>query len=86
MPRSAHTSGDLFLTWWKGEREDPDADVFYVCPDCGYAQKSNAEKRIECHRCGRSYKKRDAKTRREKRPDEDLGTGFGKFRPADQNH
>ncbi|MFB6077084.1 MAG: hypothetical protein ABEK12_03065 [Candidatus Nanohaloarchaea archaeon] len=49
--------------------------TYYQCPDCGYKQRSEAEKRITCHRCGRSYKRRTAKTT-EKRPDDEAGTGF----------
>jgi len=35
--------------------------VYYQCPDCGYRQRSKAQKRVQCHKCGRSYLKRDAK-------------------------
>ncbi|MFB6158154.1 MAG: hypothetical protein ABEJ95_00660 [Candidatus Nanohalobium sp.] len=35
--------------------------TYYQCPDCGYRQRSEAEKRVKCHRCGRSYLKKDAK-------------------------
>lgn len=52
--------------------------VYYQCPDCGYKQRSKAEKRVKCHRCGRSYLKRDAK-KTEKSPDEEKGTGFFKY-------
>lgn len=45
--------------------------VFYQCPDCGYKQRSKAEKRVECHSCGRSYLKRDAKKYSEKTSDMD---------------
>nr|EGQ40215.1 MAG: hypothetical protein J07AB56_09430 [Candidatus Nanosalinarum sp. J07AB56] len=50
--------------------------VYYVCPDCGYRQRSKAQKRVKCHRCGRSYLKRDAKKKDSKSPDSDKGTGF----------
>ena len=40
--------------------------VFYQCPDCGYKQRSKAQKRVKCHKCGRSYLKRDAKKHSEK--------------------
>lgn len=53
--------------------------VFYHCPDCGYKQRSKAEKRVECHQCGRSYKKSDAKKSGQKTPDEEKGTGFFKY-------
>jgi tRNA(Ile2) C34 agmatinyltransferase TiaS len=36
--------------------------TYFQCPDCGHKQKSKAEKRVECHKCSRSYLKRDAKT------------------------
>ncbi len=52
--------------------------VYYTCPDCGYKQRSEAQKRVKCHRCGRSYLKRDAKKTREKSPGEE-GTGFFRF-------
>jgi ssDNA-binding Zn-finger/Zn-ribbon topoisomerase 1 len=51
---------------------------YYQCPDCGFKQKSNAAKRIKCHRCGRSYLRRTAK-QVEKSPDEETGTGFVKY-------
>lgn len=57
--------------------------VFYQCPDCGYKQRSEAEKRVKCHRCDRSYKKSDAKKTEGKKPDEEKGTGFFKFTPKD---
>lgn len=53
--------------------------VFYQCPDCGYKQRSKAEKRVECHRCGRSYLKRDAKKTDDKKPDSKEETGFFKY-------
>ncbi len=49
--------------------------VYYQCPDCGFKQKSEAVDRIKCHRCGRSYKRRTAKTV-EKKPGEDGEEGF----------
>ncbi|MFB6203980.1 MAG: hypothetical protein ABEK01_05810 [Candidatus Nanohaloarchaea archaeon] len=56
--------------------------VYYVCPDCGFKQRSNAEKRIKCHRCGRSYKRSKAKTE-DKKPDEETGTGFVNYTKDD---
>lgn len=55
--------------------------VYYQCPDCGFKQRSKAEKRVECHRCGRSYLKRDAK-KTDKEPDE-KGTGFFRYSKDD---
>lgn len=55
--------------------------MYYQCPRCGYKQKSEAEDRIRCHRCGRSYKRRDAKTT-EKEPDAEAGTGFFRYRSS----
>ncbi|NMJ77433.1 hypothetical protein GLU64_03415 [Nanohaloarchaea archaeon] len=52
--------------------------VYYTCPDCGYKQKSNAEKRVKCHKCDRSYLKRDAKKTSRKAP-EDAKSGFKKY-------
>lgn len=57
--------------------------VFYQCPDCGYKQRSKAEKRVQCHRCDRSYKKSDAKKSEQKSPDEEKGTGFFKYSKED---
>lgn len=57
--------------------------VYYQCPDCGYKQRSKAEKRVKCHSCGRSYKKADAKKFRSKTPDEKKGTGFFKYSKKD---
>ncbi|MDY6771477.1 MAG: hypothetical protein SV186_06015 [Candidatus Nanohaloarchaea archaeon] len=51
---------------------------YYVCPECGFKQRSQAEKRIKCHRCDRSYKRRTAKVV-EKSPDEEKGTGFFQY-------
>lgn len=53
--------------------------VYFQCPDCGYKQRSKAEKRVKCHRCDRSYKKSDAK-KTTKKPDEDKGTGFFNYK------
>lgn len=53
--------------------------TYLQCPECGYAQKSRAEKRVVCHRCGRSYRRRTAKRVERKRPDKELGTGFVRF-------
>ncbi len=52
--------------------------MYYQCPDCGYKQKSEAKDRIRCHRCGRSYKRRTAKTV-EKKPDEEAGLTFFRY-------
>jgi len=57
--------------------------VFYQCPDCGFKQRSKAQKRVKCHRCGRSYLKRDAKKSRGKKVDEEKGTGFFKYSKED---
>ncbi|MFB6204564.1 MAG: hypothetical protein ABEJ75_02885 [Candidatus Nanohaloarchaea archaeon] len=57
--------------------------VYYQCPDCGFKQKSEAEKRIKCHRCGRSYKRSKAKTFRKKTPDDDEKTGFFRYTRKD---
>ncbi len=57
----------------------PGMPVYYQCPDCGFKQRSKAEKRVKCHRCGRSYLKRDAK-KTEKSGD---GTeGFFRFKKS----
>ncbi len=56
--------------------------MYYQCPECGYKQKSEAVERIKCHRCGRSYKRRDAKVS-EKKPDEKAGLGFFKYKKED---
>lgn len=35
-------------------------DAFYhQCPKCGHKQRSLAEKRVRCHRCGRTYTEKD---------------------------
>lgn len=54
---------------------------YYQCPDCGFKQKSQAEKRITCHRCDRSYQRRKAK-QVDKTPDE--GSGFIRYTPSDE--
>jgi len=51
---------------------------FYVCPECGFKQKSNAKKKVKCGRCGRQYKRRTAKQER-KKPDDEMGTEFVTF-------
>lgn len=56
--------------------------VYYQCPDCGYMQRSKAEKRVECHRCSRSYLKRDAKKSETKDPGEG-STGFFRYSKSD---
>ncbi|MFB6265529.1 MAG: hypothetical protein ABEI07_00415 [Candidatus Nanohaloarchaea archaeon] len=53
-------------------------DTYYQCPECGHKQKSEAEDRIECHRCRRSYDRKKAK-KVNKEPDEDKGLGFFKY-------
>ncbi|MDY6777578.1 MAG: hypothetical protein SVU32_02860 [Candidatus Nanohaloarchaea archaeon] len=59
-----------------------DERFYYVCPSCGFKQRSRAERRITCHRCDRSYRKEDAKKER-KTPDEEKGTGFFRYESAD---
>jgi DNA-directed RNA polymerase subunit RPC12/RpoP len=56
--------------------------TYFQCPECGFKQKTKAEKRIKCHRCGRSYKKRK-KHEASKEPDEEKGTGFFKYTKSD---
>lgn len=53
-------------------------EEYFVCTDCGHKQKSEAETRIRCHRCGSSYRPKDA-MREPKRPDEEIGTGFATY-------
>lgn len=60
--------------WWKTD----DDGEYFQCPECGYKQKSDAEQRVRCHRCGRSYQKRAAK-RVTKQPDDEKGTGFFRY-------
>ncbi len=55
--------------------------MYYQCPDCGFKQKSRAKKRITCHRCDRSYQRRNAK-QVAKTPDDEIGTGFVCFQPT----
>ncbi|MFB6245621.1 MAG: hypothetical protein ABEJ03_04730 [Candidatus Nanohaloarchaea archaeon] len=57
--------------------------LYFQCPDCGYRQRSKAKKRVKCHRCGRSYKKSDARKTREKTPDDEKGTGFFRYSKKD---
>lgn len=57
--------------------------TYYVCPDCGFKQRSQASERIVCHRCDRSYQVSKAK-KAEKQPDEDFGIGFGTFSYQDE--
>lgn len=56
--------------------------TYFQCPECGFKQKTKAEKRIKCHRCGRSYQKRK-KYEASKSPDEEKGTGFYKYKKSD---
>lgn len=62
--------------------------VYYQCPECGYKQRSKAEKRVKCHQCGRSYLKRDAKKFEKKTQDMDeedkKKTGFHKYSKKDE--
>ena len=60
--------------------------VYFQCPDCGYKQRSKAEKRVTCNRCGRSYKKSDSKKSDDKTEDVDKekGTGFFKYSKSDK--
>ncbi|MCJ7429214.1 MAG: hypothetical protein MUP66_02375 [Candidatus Nanohaloarchaeota archaeon QJJ-5] len=60
-----------------------DHDLYYVCPDCGFKQQSQARERIRCHRCGRSYQVSAAK-QATKQPDEDFGLGFATFSYRDE--
>jgi tRNA(Ile2) C34 agmatinyltransferase TiaS len=59
--------------------------VYYTCPDCGYQQRSKAQKRVECHSCSRSYLKRDAKKTEKKTPDSDEELGFKKYSKKDRS-
>ena len=56
--------------------------LFYQCPDCGFKQKSEAKKRIKCHRCGRSYQPSKAKKFKKKKGEEGK-EGFFKYRKDD---
>jgi len=52
--------------------------VFYHrCPDCGFKQKSKAEKRVKCHNCGSTYVEKSNRCAPPKPMDKD-----GKFRKA----
>jgi tRNA(Ile2) C34 agmatinyltransferase TiaS len=57
--------------------------TYYQCPDCGYRQRSKAQKRVECYKCGRSYLKRDAKKFSDKTEDldeeDEKKAGFHKY-------
>lgn len=59
--------------------------VYYQCPDCGYKQRSKADKRVKCHQCGRSYKKSDVRKFKDKSTDfdEEKGKGFFKYSKED---
>ncbi|MFB6208892.1 MAG: hypothetical protein ABEJ56_02005 [Candidatus Nanohaloarchaea archaeon] len=58
--------------------------VYYQCPDCGYRQRSKAEKRVQCHRCDRSYLKRKARKFEDKKDQvEEEKTGFFKYSKED---
>jgi len=59
--------------------------VYYQCPDCGYQQRSKAQKRVKFHKCGRSYLKRKAKKTKDKASKEDKKghTGFKKYSKKD---
>jgi len=59
--------------------------VYYQCPDCGYKQRSKAQKRVKCHKCGRSYLKRKAKKTKTKASKEETEghTGFKKYSKKD---
>ncbi len=39
-----------------------DNSVYYICPRCGHAQRSQARDTITCHQCGKRYVRRTAKT------------------------
>ena len=57
--------------------------TYFQCPDCGHKQRSKAEKRVQCHQCGRSYLKRDAKEFEKKTDDlekeDEKKAGFHKY-------
>ena len=59
--------------------------VYYTCPDCGYQQRSKAQKRVKCHSCGRSYLKRKAKKTEKKTPKKGEKTGFKKYSKKDRS-
>ena len=71
------------MTWAHTMRQQQDEGEYLVCPDCGFKQKSNADKRVTCHRCGRSYQPEKAK-RADKTPDPEKGTGFFKYSETDK--
>lgn len=52
--------------------------AYFQCPRCGYKQRSEATDRIRCHRCDRSYRRKNAKVV-DKRPDEDAGLDFFRY-------
>ncbi len=56
---------------------------YYVCPECGFKQRSNAVKKVKCHRCGRTYNPRKAK-KASKKPDTEKGDDFFRFKNRDQ--
>lgn len=58
-----------------------DSDRFYQCPECGFKQQSDAETRVRCHRCGRSYAPGKAK-KVKKQPDPEKGDGFFRYTAA----
>lgn len=62
--------------------------VYFQCPDCGYKQRSKAEKRVKCHRCGRSYKKSNVKKTQDKSDelDDEKGTGFFKYSKSEEEN
>jgi ribosomal protein L37AE/L43A len=57
---------------------DDVGDKYYVCPSCGFKQRSQAEKKIRCHRCDKQYKRRTAKTTT-KEPDKEKGVDFFQY-------
>ena len=64
--------------------------TYYQCPDCGYKQRSKAQKRVKCHKCGRSYLKRKAKKSSSKtedmdKEDKEKAQGFHKYSKKDQS-
>lgn len=59
------------------------SDSFYQCPECGFKQQSDAEERIRCHRCDRSYQRSRAKTV-PKEADREKGVGFFRYTAKDE--
>jgi rubredoxin len=59
--------------------------VYYTCPDCGYKQRSKAQKRVQCHSCGRSYLKRKSKKTRSKLPRKEEDLKFKKYSKKDRD-